>query len=83
MRQDPWGARRRRAQCSAKQKPALRSHGREASGHNVGPAVQLSRLARAHVATEAVNPLTSRVCDHEVHCLTGQNRALIVGLRDE
>lgn len=38
---------------------------------------------RAHVATEAVNPLTSRLSDHEVHSLTGQNRAEIVGLRDD
>ncbi len=57
--------------------------GREAFGHSADPAVQLARMVRAHVATEAVNPLTSRVCDHEVRCLTGHNRAVIVGLRDE
>ena len=57
--------------------------GREAVGHSVDPAVRLARLVRAHVAMEAVNPLTSRVCDSEVRSLTGPQRAVIIGLRDD
>ena len=57
--------------------------GREAFAGSADPAVQLARMVRAHVATEAVNPLTSRVSDHEVHSLTGPGRAVIVGLRDD
>lgn len=57
--------------------------GRAAVAGSADPAVQLARLVRTHVAMEAVNPLTSRVIDHEVRSLTGANRALIVGLRDE
>lgn len=57
--------------------------GRDAFGGSADPAIQLARLVRAHVATEAVNPLISRVSDHEVHSLTGRNRELIVSLRDD
>jgi AcrR family transcriptional regulator len=57
--------------------------GREAVEFSAEPAVQLARLVRAHVGMEAVNPLTSRVVDGEVHALTGENRRVIVGLRDE
>ncbi len=57
--------------------------GRDAFGASADPAIQLARLVRVHVATEAVNPLISRVSDHEVHALTGRNREVIVGLRDD
>ena len=57
--------------------------GREALAHGSDPAVQLARLVLAHVATEAVNPLTSRVTDTEVRALTGENRAQIIALRDD
>jgi AcrR family transcriptional regulator len=46
------------------------------------PVVQLVRLVRAHVAMEAINPLTARVTDHEVRSLTGSNHTEIMGLRD-
>jgi AcrR family transcriptional regulator len=57
--------------------------GREAVSYRADPAVQLARLVAAHVANEAVNPLTSRVTDTEVRALTGRNRAEIIALRDE
>lgn len=57
--------------------------GREAVEHSSEPTVQLARLVRAHVGMAAINPLTSRVIDGEVHALTGENRRLIVGLRDD
>jgi AcrR family transcriptional regulator len=57
--------------------------GREAVAYGADPAVQLARLVAAHVANEAVNPLTSRVTDTEVRALTGHNRAEIIALRDE
>jgi TetR/AcrR family transcriptional regulator, cholesterol catabolism regulator len=57
--------------------------GREAVSYRADPAVQLARLVAAHVANEAVNPLTSRVTDTEVRALTGGNRAEIIALRDE
>lgn len=57
--------------------------GREAFAGSADPAVQLARLVRAHVATEAVNPLMSRVSDHEVHSLAGRSRERIVRLRDD
>jgi hypothetical protein len=57
--------------------------GREALEHSADPAVQLARLVLAHVATEAVNPLTSRVTDREVQALTGDNHAEIVAMRDD
>jgi hypothetical protein len=41
------------------------------------------RLVRAHVAVEAINPLTSKVTDREVHSLTGDNHTEIVAIRDE
>ncbi|TCO62440.1 TetR/AcrR family transcriptional regulator [Actinocrispum wychmicini] len=47
------------------------------------PAVQLVRLVRAHVAVEAINPLTARVTDREVHSLTGANHVEIMRLRDQ
>ncbi len=56
--------------------------GREAVAYGSDPAVQLARLVAAHVANEAVNPLTSRVTDTEVRALTGGNRAEIIALRD-
>ena len=56
--------------------------GREAVAYGADPAVQLARLVAAHVANEAVNPLTSRVTDTEVRALTGGNRAEIIALRD-
>jgi TetR/AcrR family transcriptional regulator, cholesterol catabolism regulator len=57
--------------------------GREAVELSTEPAIQLARLVRAHVGMEAVNPLTSRVTDREVNALTGENRRMIVGLRDD
>ncbi|SEG90572.1 DNA-binding transcriptional regulator, AcrR family [Thermomonospora echinospora] len=57
--------------------------GREAVEHSADPAVQLARLVLGHVATEALNPLTSRVIDREVQALTGDNRAEIMALRDD
>jgi AcrR family transcriptional regulator len=57
--------------------------GREALEHSADPAVQLARLVRAHVATQAVNPLTARVTDREVHALTGTNHTQVLGLRDD
>jgi AcrR family transcriptional regulator len=57
--------------------------GREAVAYGADPAVQLARLVAAHVANEAVNPLTSRVTDTEVRALTGRNRAEIIALRDD
>ncbi|TMR00536.1 TetR/AcrR family transcriptional regulator [Actinomadura soli] len=57
--------------------------GREAVAHSADPAVQLARLVLAHVATEALNPLTSRVVDREVQSLTGGNRTKIMNLRDD
>lgn len=56
--------------------------GREAVAYRQDPAVQLARLVAAHVANEAVNPLTSRLTDTEVRALTGGNRAEIIALRD-
>ncbi len=57
--------------------------GREAVAYGADPAVQLARLVAAHVANEAVNPLTSRVTDTEVRALTGANRSEIIALRDD
>lgn len=57
--------------------------GREAVAYGADPAVQLARLVAAHVANEAVNPLTSRVTDTEMRALTGRNLAEIIALRDE
>jgi AcrR family transcriptional regulator len=57
--------------------------GREALKPTNDPAVQLVRLVRAHVAVEAINPLTARVTDREVHSLTGTNHAEILAMRDE
>jgi AcrR family transcriptional regulator len=57
--------------------------GRTALVHTADPAVQLVRLVRVHVATEAINPLTARVTDREVHALTGENHARVLGLRDD
>ncbi|MGW4793638.1 TetR/AcrR family transcriptional regulator [Nonomuraea sp. NPDC004297] len=56
---------------------------REAVGHSSDPVVQLGRLVLAHVTMEAVNPLTSRVNDREVHSLSEPNHAIVVGLRDD
>jgi TetR/AcrR family transcriptional regulator, cholesterol catabolism regulator len=56
--------------------------GTEALAPTDDPVVQLVRLVRAHVAVEAINPLTARVTDHEVHSLTGSNHTEIMGLRD-
>jgi TetR/AcrR family transcriptional regulator, cholesterol catabolism regulator len=47
------------------------------------PVVQLCRLVHFHVATECINPLTSRVTDREVRSLTGDDHAQVMGLRDE
>lgn len=57
--------------------------GRAALEYNSDPAVQLGRLVLAHIAMEAINPLTSRVNDREVHALTGDNHTTMVGLRDD
>jgi AcrR family transcriptional regulator len=57
--------------------------GKEALAATQDPTVQLVRLVRAHVAVEAINPLTSRVTDREVHSLTGDNHTEIVAIRDE
>lgn len=56
--------------------------GTDAVAPSVDPAVQLVRLVRAHVAVEAINPLTARVTDREVHSLTGANHVEIMGMRD-
>ncbi|MBP2320064.1 AcrR family transcriptional regulator [Kibdelosporangium banguiense] len=57
--------------------------GREALAPTEDPAVQLVRLVRAHVAVEAINPLTAKVTDREVHSLTGDNHTEILAIRHE
>ncbi|WP_433336637.1 TetR/AcrR family transcriptional regulator [Spirillospora sp. CA-294931] len=57
--------------------------GRAALDPPADPPVQLVRLVRAHVAAQAVNPLTARVTDREVRALGGANHALVMSLRDD
>ncbi|GAB3874263.1 TetR/AcrR family transcriptional regulator [Kibdelosporangium lantanae] len=46
------------------------------------PVVRLVRLVRTHVTMAAVNPLSVKVTNREVHALTGDNHAEIMDLRD-
>lgn len=46
------------------------------------PAGRLAALVCVHVAMSALNPLTSRVTDHELWSLTAENRAQLIATRD-
>ena len=46
------------------------------------PAQQLEGLVRAHVAVQAINPLTARVVDGELWILPEESRQVVVARRD-
>lgn len=60
----------------------LEQAGREAVARSQNPLDQLGHLVGAHVGITAVNPLTSRVIDHELRALTLDRRAKMLEIRD-
>lgn len=61
----------------------LSAMGQFAVTRSVRPVEQLGYLVSAHVGLAALNPLTSKVIDHELRSLSSQNREVLLVLRDE
>ena len=61
---------------------AMTTGGRAAAASASDPARQLAALVAFHVSFTAVNPLTSRVSEHEMRSLTAENHAVLQAKRD-
>nr|WP_253720342.1 TetR/AcrR family transcriptional regulator [Brevibacterium renqingii] len=61
----------------------LAAMGRSAVARSVRPLEQLGYLVSSHVGLAALNPLTSKVIDHELRSLSAGNHESLLVLRDE
>lgn len=61
----------------------LSAMGQIAIKRSARPVEQLGYLVSAHVGLVALNPLTSKVIDHELRALSPENHVALLALRDE
>jgi AcrR family transcriptional regulator len=61
----------------------LSTMGQSAVARSARPIEQLGYLVSAHVGLAALNPLTSKVIDHELRSLAPRNYETLLALRDE